>query len=177
MREPVVLFMDEGRFGRISVLSDCWAPAGVRPKVARQVVRESLYAFAAVSLPEATMSFRLSAKCNTDAMSLFMLDMLEVHPDRELITFLDGAGWHKAKRLPVAERLHLVHLPPYSPECNPVEHIWDEIREKGFANRYFETLDAVEAQLKTHLELLAADTERLRSLCLFDWMQPALLNV
>ena len=169
--------MDEGRFGRISVLSDCWAPAGVRPKVARQVVRESLYAFAAVSLPDASLTFRLSVKCNTDAMSLFILDMLAAHPDRMLAVFLDGAGWHKAKRLPRAERLQLVYLPAYSPECNPVEHIWDEVREKGFANHYFETLDAVGIQLKTQLELLAADIHRLRSLCLFDWINTQLLNL
>jgi len=169
--------MDEGRFGRISVLSPCWAPPGVRPKVARQVVRQSLYAFAAVSLPQATLTCRLSAKCNTDAMSLFILDMLAAHPDQPLVVFLDGAGWHKAKRLPRAERLHLEYLPPYCPECNPVEHIWDEIREKGFANRYFETLEGVEVQLKTQLELLGADTPRLRSLCLFDWIKAELLNV
>lgn len=169
--------MDEGRFGRISVLRDCWAPGGIRPKVARQVVRESLYAFAAVSLPQPRLTFRLSAKCNTDAMSLFILDMLAAHPDRPVIVFLDGAGWHKAKRLPRPERLHLVHLPAYCPECNPVEHIWDEVREKGFANVYFETLDAVQAQLKTQLELLGTDTDRLRSLCLFDWIHSTLLNV
>ena len=169
--------MDEGRFGRISVLGDCWAPAGVRPKVARQVVRESLYAFAAVSLPDAALTWRLSPKCNTEAMSRFILDVLAAYPDRTLVLFLDGAGWHKAKRLPRAERLRLEYLPAYSPECNPVEHVWDEIREKGFANRYFETLEAVEAQLKTQLELLGADTPRLRSLCLFDWIKTALLNV
>jgi transposase len=169
--------MDEGRFGRISVLSDCWAPAGVRPKVARQVVRESLYAFAAVSLPDATLTWRLSAKCDTEAMSLFLLDVLAAYPGQTLVLFLDGAGWHKAKRLPRAERMHLEYLPAYSPECNPVEHVWDEIREKGFANRYFETLEAVETQLKTQLELLGADTPRLRSLCLFDWIKTELLNV
>ena len=81
---------------------------------------------------------------------------------------------HKAKRLPHAERLHLEYLPPYCPECNSVEHIGDEVRKKGFANRYFETLEGVEVQLKTQLELLGADTSRLRSLCLFDWIKAQL---
>jgi transposase len=53
---------------------------------------------------------------------------------------LDGAGRHKTRSLPLPERLRLWLLPPYCPECNPSEHIWDEIRGKGFANQLFATL-------------------------------------
>jgi len=162
--------MDEGRFGRISDVRSCWAPGGVRPKVARQVGRESLYDFAAVSPVNGEMSFTLSPKCNTAAMSCFLLELLATWPDQRLLLFLDGAGWHKSRQLPIPERLRLVHLPPYTPECNPIEHIWDELREKGFANQFFPTLNAVEVQLKTQLELLAADSQRLRSLTCFPWI-------
>lgn len=167
--------MDEGRFGRISELRACWAPGGVRPKVPRQVVRESLYAFAAVAPATAQLCFTLSARCNTAAMSLFLLELLATWPERHLLLFLDGAGWHKSRQLPLAERLHLAFLPPYSPECNPTEHVWDEVREKGFANQLFGTLAAVEAQLKTQLELLACDPLRLRSLTCFPWISSGLL--
>lgn len=88
-----------------------------------------------------------------------------------MLLVLDGAGWHKARILPVPERLRLVYLPPYTPECNPTEHIWDEVREKGFANRFFATLDAVEVGLKTQLDLLAADAPRLTSLTCFPWIR------
>jgi transposase len=169
--------MDEGRFGRISNLTDCWAPASVRPKVPRQVVRQSLYAFAAVAPSRGEMVYRLSAKCNTAAMSLFLLDVLKAWPTCPILLVLDGAGWHKAKALPVSERMRLWHLPPYSPECNPSEHIWDEIREKGFANEFFATLDDVEVRLKTRLEELAADAARLRSLTHFSWIENGLLYV
>jgi transposase len=66
----------------------------------------------------------------------FLLQILEQWPDRRVILFLDGAGWHKSRRLPLPERLRLIHLPPYSPECNPSEHIWDDTQEKGLANRH-----------------------------------------
>ncbi len=164
--------MDEGRYGRISQLKACWAPAGVRPKVPRQVVRESLYGFAAVAPMQGELVYRLEPRCNTEAMSRFLLQMLEAWPDRRLVVFLDGAGWHKSRRLPVPERMRLVHLPPYSPECNPTEHIWDETREKGFANRLFVTLEAVEVRLKTELQRLSDDPDYLRSLTCFHWMQP-----
>lgn len=162
--------MDEARFGRISELRACWAPRGVRPLVPRQVVRESFYAFAAVAPRRGQMVFSLSERCNTAAMSLFLLDMLEAWPEQPLLLFLDGAGWHKAKHLPVPERLRLVYLPAYSPECNPTEHIWDEVREKGFANQFFPTLDAVKVQLQTQLEKLSVNSAKLRSLTCFPWI-------
>jgi transposase len=162
--------MDEGRYGRISDLRACWAPDGVRPKVPRQVVRESVYAFAAVAPIQGELAFDLSPRCNTDAMSRFVLQLLERWPDHRLLLILDGAGWHKARRLPLAERMRLIFLPPYCPECNPSEHIWDETREKGFANRLFDTLDAVEVELKTQLQNLSDNPDRLRSLTCFPWI-------
>lgn len=164
--------MDEGRYGRISQLKACWAPGGVRPTVPRQVVRESLYAFAAVAPATGELAYRLEPRCNTDGMSRFLLQILEQWPDRRVVLFLDGAGWHKSRRLPVPERLRLIHLPPYSPECNPAEHIWDDTREKGFTNRLFTTLEAVEVQLKTELNRLADDPDYLQRLTYFQWMQP-----
>ena len=169
--------MDEGRFGRISEQADCWAPRPIRPTVPRQVVRQSLYAFAAVEPICGRLAWGLSPKCNTSTMSLFLLDVLSIWPDRTVLLVLDGAGWHKARVLPVPERLRLLFLPPYPPECNPTEHIWDEVREKGFANRYFPTLDAVEVGLKTQMDLLAADSQRLASLTALPWIKQPLLYV
>jgi len=103
-------------------------------------------------------------------MSLFLLDLLDAWPDEPLLLVLDGAGWHKARSLPVPERLRLWHLPPYRPECNPIEHIWDEAREKGFANQLFASLADVEFRLKTQMEELAADSNLLRSLTFFPWL-------
>ncbi len=162
--------MDEGRFGRISVLRSCWAPEPIRPKVPRQVVRESLYAFAAIAPIEGDGLAMLSPRCNTPAMSRFLLDVLAYWPDLRLLLFLDGAGWHKSKQLPVPERLRLELLPPYTPECNPTEHLWDETREKGFANQFFATLGAVEVRLETELTLLLHDPQRLRRLTCFPWI-------
>jgi transposase len=56
--------------------------------------------------------------------------------------FLDGAGWHRAKPLAIPENMRLQALPPYSPQLNPMEHIWEELREKWFANEVFDSLDS-----------------------------------
>ena len=136
------------------------------------MVRESIYAFAAVEPQKAHMASGLCSRCNTPSMSLFISDMLEAWPDWRLLLVLDGAGWHKARALPLPERLRLLHLPAYTPECNPTEHIWDEMREKGFANCFLPaTIDSVEVDFKPQLYLLSADPDRLRSLTYFPWIR------
>ena len=64
----------------------------------------------------------------------------------------------------------LVKLPPYSPELNPVEHLWDELREKEFANRVFENLGAVIAQAARGLKKMEEHPDGLRSLTGWDWI-------
>ena len=77
-----------------------------------------------------------------------------------------GAGW--ALVLPENIRLH--RLPGYSPELNPQEHVWNEIREKEFPNRVFSAMNGVVRTLETGLPRLAADRDRLRSSCAWPWI-------
>ncbi len=170
-----MLFQDEGRFGRISDIRACWAPGKVRPLVPRQVVRESTYAYAAVAPREGRLVTMLAPRCNTDGFDAFLRRVADAFPGRRIVMILDGAGWHKAKRLQIPEGMRLEFLPPYTPECNPVEHVWDEVREKHFANQLFLTLHDVEVRLKTGLDELAANTAGLKSLTCFPWISGWLL--
>lgn len=79
----------------------------------------------------------------------------------EPLQFMDQAGWHKAKDLKVPANMSLVWLPAYSPQCNPAEHIWEEIREKWFNNKVFDSLDAVEDTLVDALISLEKDKKKL----------------
>jgi hypothetical protein len=72
--------------------------------------------------------------------------------------------------LRVPENLRLIPLPPHSPELNPVEHIWDEIREKGFINQVFPSLDEVEDRLCQELVALDQNPQRLRSMTSFPYL-------
>jgi len=74
------------------------------------------------------------------------------------------------KHLRVPENLRMAWLPPYGPECNLVEHLWDEIREKSFHNRVFESLDAVEDTLVVALTALEHDPQKVHGLTGFDWI-------
>jgi transposase len=103
-------------------------------------------------------------------MSLFLEEVATRHPDEFVLMVLDGAGWHQAADLRVPENMRLVRLPPYSPELNPAEHLWEEIREKWFPNLVFRELDDVEDVLEGALRTLEHEPDRVASLAGFDWL-------
>jgi transposase len=137
------MFQDEARFGRINTPKACWAPAPVRPTVRAQMVREYIYIFGAVSPQDGTHDSLILPKANTDAMSMFLNEVSCRHPDDYILMFMDQARWHTGKDLQMPEHMELAFLPPYSPELNPQEQVWDELREKFFGNKFFTSLQEV----------------------------------
>jgi len=77
---------------------------------------------------------------NEGAVSLFFEEVGRRHPDEFVLMVLDGAGWHRARELKVPGNMHLVFLPSYSPEVNPVEHFRRSIRENWFRNKVFQSM-------------------------------------
>lgn len=165
-----VMFQDEGRFGRISTPRRCWAPRGMRPDVPAQIVREYTYAYAAVSPHDGAMDSLILPQVSERAMSIFLREVSRRYPDEFILMVMDGAGWHKAKALEVPGNMALMFLPPYSPQLNPVEHIWESIRENGFRNEVFNSIEAVENQLVHSLTALEADPESVASMTGFPWI-------
>ena len=109
-------------------------------------------------------------------MSLFLAEVAQRHADEFVLMIMDQAGWHLAGDLVVPVNLRLLFLPPYSPELNPAEHLWDALREDCFANHVFTDLDAVECVLTKGLQTLEADSERVQSMTGFCWRRSISLN-
>ena len=116
------------------------------------------------------LDWRLCREMNTVRMGEFLKQVSQAHPAGLIVMVVDGASSHKAKELVIPESIRLLALPPYAPELNPQEHVWDELREKEFPNRVFNPLDAVIRQLERGLPCLAADSEGLRSLTAWPWI-------
>jgi transposase len=161
---------DEGRFGRISGAQRAWAPPRIRPVAPRQIVREYLYAFVAVCPALGRMTSLVVPYANTVMMNLFLAHRARDFDQHFVLMLLDQAGWHVSKSLAVPENIRLIPFPPHSPELNPVEHIWDDIREKGFHNQAFLSLDDVEDRLCEQLNALENEPHRLRSLTSFPYL-------
>jgi hypothetical protein len=175
---PCVLFEDEARFGRISTLRTCWAPPGIRPRVGYQQVREYRDAVLAVSPWEGHISALVVAGGGADhhVMNSFLAETHARFPLQYCIMFLDGAGAHISHELVVPEDMHVELLPPYSPELNPVEPVWDYIRDHYFGNRVFPTIDLVGARLCQAFRDLDADPGLVQSITGFDWIKAATLT-
>lgn len=170
-----VMFMDEGRFGLLPDARSCWAPPGVRPVVPVQIVREYTYAYAAVGPLDGAMDSLIFPTVNTDLMSHFLAFVADRHPTDYVLMVLDGAGWHEgANDLVVPSQMRLLTLPPYSPELDPAEHVWDEVREKRFANRVYQDLEAVEDDLAEELRRLQLDPTRVAGFAGFEWVTKTL---
>ncbi len=170
-RPVLVMVSDEGRFGRTGEITSCWCPPGFRPTVTRQQVRQYIYAYVAVAPAIGRMSSLILPHANTAMMNLFLKQVSIEFADYFIILQLDRAAWHRAKNLQVPENIRLLPQPPYAPEVMPVEHVWDDIREKHFDNRIFKSLDAVEDSLCEALRELMAQPERLRSMTLFPHLR------
>jgi hypothetical protein len=143
---------------------------GVRPQAPRQVIRTYLYVFTAVCPELGKMTSLILPWANTEMMNIFLRQVAEDFSDYFILMLADQAGWHIAQKLEVPENIRLIKLPPRSPELNPSEHIWEELREKNFANRAFQDLDEVEDTLCQGLNHLAKDPEKLRSMTNFPYL-------
>jgi len=142
-RKVRLMFQDEAGFGRINKPRGCWCPKSVRPVVPCHHIREYRYAFGAVEPLTGESFFLVMPWCNTEMMNLFLEELSKEFPEDDIVLVCDGAGWHRSKTLAVPENIHILLLPPATPEMNPIEQIWKEIRKRGFRNEIFQTLEKV----------------------------------
>ena len=112
--------------------------------------------------------FLILPKCNTEMMNLYLKGLSERFSDDLLLVCCDGASWHKSKGMEVPENIVLFFIPPYTPEMNPIEQIWKELRSRGFKNVLFKTLKKVEDKLVEVIQDLKNTT--VKSITCRDWI-------
>jgi len=164
------MFQDEARFGRISDPKACWSPGGFRPSIGAQMIREYIYIYGAVSPQDGKHNSLVLPRANTETMSIFLSEVSRRHQNEHIVMFTDQAGWHTSKGLKVPSNIELAFLPPYSPELNPQEQIWDELREKFFANKIFKSLDAVIDNAVKALQALEWLPDKIKSISHRAWI-------
>lgn len=141
------MFQDEAGFGRINTPKYCWCKKGTRPSVPCHHIREYRYAYGAVDPISGESFFLIMPSCNTVCMNAFLRDLSHEYAEDQILLVCDGAAWHKAHTLQVPDNVQLLFIPPATPEMNPIEQIWKEIRKRGFRNEVFHTLDDVVKRL------------------------------
>lgn len=97
-------------------------------------------------------------------MSVFLQQVSERYYDQFVAMVLDGAPSHRSTQLEIPANMALLRLPSYSPELNPVEHLWNELSEKEFANKVFDSLEAAIVQLAHGMWRLESSPQSLQYL-------------
>ena len=149
-----LMFEDEAGFGRINEPSSCWAPSGIRPIVPCQIVREYVQVYGAIDPISGDDCFIIAPKCDTACMNAFLSELSKQLGKDYALVCLDNAGWHKARGLIIPDNIRLFYLPARTPEMNPIEQLWPEVRKNGFKNKLHKTLGHVVEQLDTSLNAI-----------------------
>lgn len=141
-----VMFQDEAGFARINKPKRCWYPAGVRPSVPCHHIREYRYLYGAVSSADGKLFTLVLPYTNAVCMHVFLRKLSNAYPNETILLVVDNAARHSSDALQIPENT-TVSAVALHPELNPIEMLWDEIREKGFRNEVFTSLEKVVARL------------------------------
>ena len=158
------MFADEARFGRMNRPRPCWAPHGVRPQVASQLIREYIYLYGAVCPQDGSCVYLIMPTSNTACFQSFLNVLSRRFARQDILLVLDGAPNHRCRDLRVPDNVSLLFLPPYAPELNPKENLWDEIREKIFKNYALKSINAVHRKLEEAILYIERNPKLVRSI-------------
>ena len=172
--KPVeIWFQDEARVGRQGTLTRVWARRGTRPRAPRDRRYAWAYLFGAVCPERAVGAALVLPYADTAATGLHLAEIgRHVAPGAHGVVVLDGAGWHAAGGLAVPGNLTLLPLPRYSPELNPVENVWEYLRQNKLGHRVWPDYEAIVATCCEAWNWLAAAPDRLASITRREWAKP-----
>lgn len=168
---PVRLWVvDEMRCGRHPETRRVWALRGQRVVVPVQQKYEWSYVYGALEVGRAGAEFCYLNTVSLECGGLFLGQIAARDPGSIHVVIYDGAGFHHRDRAPaLPDNVRIVSLPPYSPELNPVEKLWDIVRD-GICNRVFRSLEELQEAIAAVLSLYWRDARRVFSLIGNGWL-------
>ena len=139
-----IWFQDEARIGQKNKITRRWARRGTRPSAPHDQRTRSTYIFGAICPKRGVGAGLVLPRCNTAAMALHLVEISQaVAPGAHAVLLLDQAGWHLSDKLAIPANITLMPLPAKSPELNPVENIWQFMRDNWLSNRVFRSYDDI----------------------------------
>jgi len=165
-----VWFADEARIGQKNKITRRWARRGTRPSAPHDQRTASAYIFGAICPKAGKGAALVLPNCNTEAMNLHLAEIAaEVRPGAHAVLILDQAGWHLSSRLVVPANITLLALPPKCPELNPVENVWQFMRDNWLSNRVFTSYRDILDHCCEAWNKLTDQPWRIMSIGLRDW--------
>ncbi len=162
-KKAMLLFGDEASFAQWGSLGYTWAKAGVQPVVKTSGTRRAYKVFGLIDYFSGSFFYKTlsKGKFTSESYQAFLLEVLH-KTKQHLVLIQDGARYHTSKAMQLffalhSERLTSVDLPPYSPDFNPIEYLWRNLKSKATHLLYFPTFEdlvhKVDAKLNTFAQL------------------------
>lgn len=169
-KEIELWFQDEARVGQKTKLTRRWALRETRPSAPQDQRTRSAYIFGAICPKHGKGAALVMPFCNTHAMNEHLAEISRhVARNAHAVLILDQAGWHMTNKLDVPDNISLIALPPKAPELNPMENIWQFMRDNWLSNRIFKTYDDIVDVCCHAWRKLIAQPWTIISIGLRDW--------
>jgi len=133
---------------------------------------DSAYLFGAICPERGVGAAMICPAANTEAMNLHLAEIsTQITKGAHAVVVCDVAGWHqRGKQLQTPDNITLLSLPPYTPELNPMENVWDYLRQNKLCATVWNTYDDIVEACKAAWHFLINDPDRIRSIGLQDWV-------
>ena len=169
--KPVeIWFQDEARVGQQGTLTRIWAKRGTRPRAPRDRRYGYAYLFGAVCPERAVGAALVMPQANAAAMDRHLEEIsVCVARGAHAVLVLDGTGYHGRAALTVPDNITLLPLPSYSPELNPVENVWQYLRQNRLSLRVWADYEAIVDTCCQAWNALINAPERIASITRREW--------
>jgi hypothetical protein len=165
-----IWFQDEARIGMRGTVTRVWAEKGTRPRLIQQQQFLSTYIFGAFCPAKDEASGLIMPKSDTEAMEIHLKEISDmVAEERHALIVLDGAAWHTTEKLQCPDNISLLTLPAYSPELNPAEQVWQQMRQDSLSCRCFETYETIVDACCDAWNSFTSKAGAVGSLCSREW--------
>ena len=158
---------DESRFGLFTRNGKSLTAKGVKPICTYQNIFKSTYIFGAFSPYNGDSLVMELPNCNGENFQIFLDELSKNNPEEFKVIILDNGAFHKGKSLKIPENIALIFLPPYSPELNPAELVWLQMK-RNTTNKIYQTMEELKMELDKIVENLITK-EFIISLCGFSY--------
>lgn len=165
-----VMFQDESRFGRINDIKRCWSFPGNRPAVTKQIIREYNYIYGAFSPIDGSSDMLILPSMKAEVMNIFLKELSQRRKGQFILMICDGASNHNTKSLDVPDNIMIVYIPPVSPQLNPSENVWEEIKEKFFQNKIFNSMRDLTDKMEEAIIRYENAPDIIKSITGWDWI-------
>ena len=168
--EIEIWFQDEARIGQKNKITRRWAKRGTRPSAPHDQRTTWTYIFGAICPAKGKAVGLIMPWCNTHAMQLHLDEIsAAVTPGAHAVIIVDQAGWHLTPKLLIPKNITIMALPPRAPELNPVENVWQFMRDNWLSNRVFKNYDQIVDLCCDAWNKLVEQPWRIMSIGTRDW--------